>query len=217
MALPYDIIAVAPHARQSCLDIRIREVTIHAMEKDKYRSAITVGMLVCSMLVLSTLFIGCGPCQPPPSPPCTHPHSEQAACYHYPHPNGTTYSWVLQPPPPATDSFMTPCPWDTAWKVLPDSVKCLKCGYMVYLCYIPPCTAHTWISYYHHDCSDGNAYSWQHPLPPSQVLGSGPSAVPCPDPEPCWCGTSCEADSVKCIVCRRVWLPPWDGTAHLKP
>jgi len=173
------------------------------MEKDKYRSAITVGMLACSILFLSALFIGCGPCQPTP---CTHPHGHQTAYYHYWNPQRLLYKWSLTPRP-VDDSI--PCPWDTTQFVLPDTVKCNDCDSVLvsrpFTCFHIHRTAHF-------QC-DSCGFTWSHelPPPPNPELQSTPVSVPCPPPENC---EQCHkpgvvADFVKCNVCGKTW-PPWD-------
>jgi len=162
------------------------------MEKDKFRSAIAVGMLACSVLLISALFIGCGPCAPPVEPPgCTHP--SQAAFYHHQHPSGDTITWYVTPRP-ANDTI--PCPWDSAALCTPDSVKCLDCGYLVYS---PPCTHPNRLAFYHHTNTipphvpGSSTVTWVVPSDPA--LGT-PVAQPCPvDGDPCQC------DSVKCTIC----------------
>jgi len=109
------------------------------MEKDKSRSVITVGMLVCSILILSALFIGC------------EKHNTQArllsaaqlGCLHpfkyvyYTHdptipPHDSTvvrFDWCEPLPPSSTTSspVAQKCPEDPAM-TSPDSVKCALCG-----------------------------------------------------------------------------------------
>jgi len=114
------------------LDIQVRGDTIRLMEKDKRRSAIVVGMLACSMLLMSALFIGCGHCGWPVK--CTHP--QQAAFYHHtdsvpPHPpDYETFRWYIEPPVYDTllgKPLAMPCPIDGTLCEC-DSVKCTACG-----------------------------------------------------------------------------------------
>ena len=108
------------------------------MEKGKFRSAITVGTLACSILILSALFIGCE----------THktqqqllsaaqlrcPHSLLAAYYTHPMvlPHDTSvavFTWVEPVPPSGVAGLPAaqPCPVDPASSSV-DSVKCTICG-----------------------------------------------------------------------------------------
>ena len=196
-------------ARQPRLDIQIRRVTIHVMEKDKHRSAITVGMLACSMLLLSALFIDCGTCDRTQLPPCPHPDSLQTAYYHHFLPGGGLFKWSLTPPP-ANDSLIAPYPLDTTVSVMPDTVKCTDCDSVLYATPYTDCFHIPRTVYFH---CDACGTTWSHPLPPfpNPALLSAPVSVPCPDPEPCF---NCPAppmvaDSVKCGDCHKVW-PPWD-------
>ncbi len=120
------------------------------MEKDKYRSAITVGMLACSMLLSFGLLIGCGPgnvsnppktetvatetvATPPVRPACTHPTFW--AWSHHTYPNGTTQNYRSPSPLPgplAGTPIAQPCPVhpDTLESHTHpvDSVRCTVCG-----------------------------------------------------------------------------------------
>ncbi len=124
------------------------------MEKDKFRSVITVGMLVCSVLVLSALIMSCGPSQQASTASkvpgntalqesvkltrigtttCAHP--VQAEYYHHtytipPHlENYATVTWFKSPPPGDSTSHPAaqPCPVDGVICDR-DSLKCTVCG-----------------------------------------------------------------------------------------
>ncbi|MBN2464533.1 hypothetical protein JXD38_02760 [candidate division WOR-3 bacterium] len=182
------------------------------MEKDKHRSVITVGMLACSMLLLSALFTGCGTCQQTTESSCAHPHEHQTAYYHYWSPQKQLYKWSLTPRP-SNDTMQ--CPWDTTVLVLPDTVKCNDCDSVLLARPFECFHIHQRV-YFH--CPLCGA-TWDHPLPdpPNPAQLSAPVSVPCPDPEDCINSPplgSCPADtiyadSVKCMDCGKVW-PPWD-------
>jgi hypothetical protein len=189
----------------SGLDIKTRVVTIHFMEKDKYRSVVRLSMLASSMLLLSALFVGCScPCVKPPPPLCAHPRATLTACYHYFSSDSSLFRWWLSPPPPA-DSFQAQYPLDTTKVVLPDTVRCNKCQYVLYSMPYGGCIHPVWTVYYHHNCVAGGN-SWTHQY---WSANGAPNPMPCPTPDKCTrCPAMCPADYVKCDVCGRLWLPP---------
>jgi hypothetical protein len=108
------------------------------MEKDKFRSVITFGMLACSILILSALFIGCEAEQHHTAQQllsaaqlkCLHPL--KAAYYTHPTvlPHDTTVAVFIWCTPPSSTTGMPaaqPCPSDGA-ATNADSLKCTKCG-----------------------------------------------------------------------------------------
>ena len=100
------------------------------MEKDKFRSVITLGLLVCSVLTLSALIAGCVVV----NPPCTT-HPMKAAFYHHtdsipPHQVGqATVTWVVTPPVylPSGLPAAQQCPADGVLRPC-DYIKCMGCG-----------------------------------------------------------------------------------------
>jgi hypothetical protein len=197
----------------SGLDIEVPEVTIDLMEKDKYRSVVTVGMLACSMLLLSALFAGCS--RPNVnSSPLMAAHAETTACYHRIASDSSLFRWWLKPAPPAADSWRARYPLDTTILVLPDTVRSSKNQIHNYdVLFSVSCNHPSWTVHYTHHCQDGVNFSWSHPLPPGQGKNTGtPNAMPCPTPEQC---PRCHnpvlvvADWVQCDSCPKTWSPPW--------
>jgi hypothetical protein len=108
------------------------------MEKDRFRSVITVGMLACSILILSALFIGCEKHRTQQkllsAAQLGCPHLVKAAYYTHPIvlPHDTTkavFTWVVLLPPSSTTSAPAAqkCPVDPAMTNA-DYVKCTVCG-----------------------------------------------------------------------------------------
>ena len=110
------------------------------MEKDKSRSVITVGMLACSVLMLSASFIGCGaepakvrapvPLVPIMCDSCHESIPNTEAFYHHGH-AGFTVEWSITPglgPDPDGHPAPQPCPSDGT-PCNPDSLKCNTCGW----------------------------------------------------------------------------------------
>jgi len=113
------------------------------MEKDKFRSVVRVGVLACSMLMLSALFMGCPkvtkPTTAPTGPgdvrapadtvPVTCAHTNRVAFYH--HQLGEqTHEWTKDPAIVQPDGVPVPqpCPVDPAAICNADSLKCNDCG-----------------------------------------------------------------------------------------
>ena len=173
------------------------------MEKDKHRSVISVGMLACSMLLLSALFIGCGPCQ---RPPCAHPQNDQAAFYHNQNPSGDTITWYVTP---RIAGDTAPCPWDSTALNTPDYVRCLECGVVLQS---PPCLHPSLVAWYHHTDGVGHdtvgalpTVTWFVDLPPF----SDPLGTPTPQTCPTGDGVMCNADSTTCRICgAKTWTAP---------
>jgi hypothetical protein len=120
------------------LDIQVRVVTIRVMEKDRFRSAIKVGMLACSILVLSALFIGCEVERHHTAQQllsaaqlkCPHPFRATYYTHIMVSPHDTTDAMYVWSPPPSSTTGMPaaqPCPSDDV-ATSADSVKCTSCG-----------------------------------------------------------------------------------------
>jgi len=113
------------------------------MEKDKFRSVFTIGMLTSSVLILSLLFIGCE--QPRTQQQLLSaaqhgcPHLVKVAYYTHdpaipPHDSITAkFVWCVTLPPSSTLSapVAQKCPIDPAMTNA-DSVKCAVCGAMLW-------------------------------------------------------------------------------------
>jgi len=160
------------------------------MEKDKSRSVVRVSMLACSVLLLSALFIGCGPCTPQPKP-CLHP--SRVAFYCHALPGDSAHTWYATWTDTAGVPSPQPCPWDSASTAC-DSLKCETCKLLLYR---PPCTHPVQAAYYHHAHPDTTTFTWyESPPPPPSDTTSAPADVQCPiddQPRPC--------DYVKCLAC----------------